>query len=334
MYGLAGVPALWRSWLGGDFAIFEGAFLEKRANPATSYPCAQECGCEHDLVERADGNYVAVCTCDPWNCDDFVVTRDEAALLELNWPRLGRAICKAFECDFRETDLHLPLTRQIGSKFANAVPVVLTIENDRDEFRQVVAGVVAQLGRPFVLLGPTSRFLDVSSLGLLHGARAEFFDLASHVMLLPGGALQARKSGGELFSRFLPTPEETMGEGEATRVFALMKMLDSGPQKAPLESVFRLLVLEGRSQAYAARACKCSKGLLSLRTTQIEKRMKKSIAELQGLASRLGEISRSPRNLGATGWTLAVQVRLFVQINGVDNQRLTRKTRKNIKMGQ
>lgn len=296
IYGLCGVPALWRSWLCGEFATFERTFLERRAEPASSYPCPRECGCAHDLVERADGSFLAVCTCDPWNCDDFAVLRDEVALLELNWPRLGRAICSAFECDYRETDLHLPLTRQIGSKFANAAPVVLTIQNGRDEFRQAVAGVVAQLGRPFILLGPTSQFLDANSLGLLHGARAEFFDLASHVTLLPGGVLQARKSGGELFSRFLPTPEEKMGEGEATRVFALMKMLDSGPQKAPLESVFRLLVLEGRSQAYAARACKCSKGLLSLRATEIEKRMKRTIPELQGLASRLGEMAATVKD--------------------------------------
>ena len=296
IYGLGGVPALWRSWLGGEFATFERAFLERRAEPASSYPCPQECGCAHDLVERADGSFLAVCTCDPWNCDDFAVLRDEAALLELNWPRLGRAICKAFECDFRETDLHLPLTRQIGCKFANAVPVVLTIQNGRDEFRQGVAGVVAQLGRPFILLGPTSRFQDANSLGLLHVARAEFFDLASHVALLPGGMLQARKSGGELFSRFLPAPEETVREGEATRVFALMKMLDSGAKKAPLDTVFRMLVVEGRTQEYAARACRCSEGLVSMRVAEIEKRMKKSIAELQELASHLGEMASTVKN--------------------------------------
>jgi len=299
IHGLAGVPALWRSWLGGEFATFERAFLERRAEPAKSYPCPRQCGCAHDLVRRADGSFVGVCTCDPWKCDDFVVGRDEAALLELNWPRLVRATCTAFECELRETDLHLPLTRQIGSKFANGVPVVLTIQDERNEFRQAVAGVVAQLGRPFILLGPTSRFLDANSIGLLHGARAEFFDLASHVTLLPGGVLQARKSGGELFARFLPEPEESVREGEASRVFALMKMLDSGAKKAPLDTVFRLLVVEGRTQEYAARVCKCSEGLVSMRVTEIEKRMKKSITELQGLASHLGEMAstvKKPRS--------------------------------------
>jgi hypothetical protein len=99
-----------------------------------------------------------------------------------------------------------------------------------------------------------------------------------------------------LFARFLPEPETAMSEGEATRVFALLKMLDSGAKKAPLDTVFRLLVVEGRTQEYVARACKCSEGLVSMRVAEIEKRMKKTIPELQGLASHLGEIASTVKN--------------------------------------
>ena len=35
--GLVGVPALWRSWLGGDFGAFRGAFLRQRPERAESY---------------------------------------------------------------------------------------------------------------------------------------------------------------------------------------------------------------------------------------------------------------------------------------------------------
>jgi hypothetical protein len=295
IHGLGGVPALWRSWLGGEFAIFERAFLERRAEPASSYPCPQECGCEHDLVERTDGNFVAVCTCDPWNCDDFAVLRDEAALLELNWPRLGRAISKAFDCDYRETDLHLPLTRQIGSKFANAVPVVLTVQNDRDDFRQVVAGVVAQLGKPFILLGPTSRFVDANSIGLLHGARAEFFDLASHVTLLPGGMLQARKSGGELFSRFLPQTGEPASDDEARRLFALMEALESESnyRKAPVTRVFQLYCKDGLSRDEVARQCHCVPSLITARLQAIERKLGRKPSELRQFSSQFERISDS-----------------------------------------
>jgi hypothetical protein len=293
--GLAGVPALWRSWLGGEFDTFAPAFLEKRAEPAASHPCAQECGCAHDLVERSDGSFVAVCTCEPWNCDDFAVTPEEAALLELNWPRLGRAICKALECDYRETELHLPLTRQIGSKFAHAVPVVLTIQNDRDEVRQAVAGVVAHLGRPFILLGPTGRFLDANSIGLLHGARAEFFDLDSNVTLLPGGTLQARRSGGELFARFLPERPDGLKQPEAVRIFAILQKLKSKAAgiKAPLCDVFVLTVLDGLTQRAAARKCGCSVGQMSKRVGELEKEFGLPLERLRAFASPILEMQTS-----------------------------------------
>ncbi|MGA2557208.1 MAG: LysR family transcriptional regulator [Verrucomicrobiota bacterium] len=223
------------------------------------------------------------------------MTRDEAALLELNWPRLGRAIGKAFECDYRETGLHLPLTRQIGSKFANAVPVVLTIQDERDDFRQVVAGVLAQLGRPFILLGPTSRFLDANSIGLLHGARAEFFDLASHVTLLPGGVLQARKNGGELFARFLPERQDELRQSEAVRIFAILQKLKSKASgtKAPLCDVFVFTVLEGLSQRVAAERCGCSVGQLSKRVGELEREFGLPLERLKAFASPILEMQSS-----------------------------------------
>jgi len=293
---LANVPAMWGCWLGNDFEAVERAFLERSPTPAMSYPCAQQCGCAHRLVARTEGSYVGVCTCDPWNCDDFVVPQAEAAVLELNWSRLGRAICKALDCDYRETAMPLPFTRQIGCKFANAVPVLLTIQSEREEFRQAVAGVIARLGRSFILLGPTTRWLDADTLGLLHSARSEFFDLESQLTMLPTGAFQAHKTGGELFAKFLPEGEETAGQREVSRVFALMKMLGSGAKKAPLDAVFRLLVLEGRNQDYAAKEFQCSKALLSLRVEEIEKRMKKTLSELRALASHLGEMAATVQN--------------------------------------
>ena len=197
--GLVGVPALWRSWLGGEFATFERAFLEKKSRPASSYPCSHECGCEHDLVERADGSFVAVCTCDPWNCDDFAVTRAEAALLELNWSRLGLAICKAFDCEARNAALNQPMTRQVGSFGAVALPIVLTIQDEPDEFRGVAAELAVRLPAGFVLLTPTRRFFDATCQELLAKGPWGFYDLESNLALRSNGTLQALKSGSEMF---------------------------------------------------------------------------------------------------------------------------------------
>ena len=117
-------------------------------------------------------------------------------------------------------------------------------------------------------------------------------------MLLPSGLLQTRKSGGESFSAYLPEQEDAVTEGEAVRLFALMKSLDSGrkKEKAPRGKVFMLLVLERRTQAYVAREFECSPGLVSLRVRQIEKTMKRPLAELQRFASRLDEMDAADKD--------------------------------------
>ena len=86
-----------------------------------------------------------------------------------------------------------------------------------------------------------------------------------------------------------------VSENEAVRVFALMKSLDDGDRKrkAPLGRVFHLLVLEGLSQGAVAVKCGCSPGLVSLRATAIRRIMKRPVAELRALASRLGEMESS-----------------------------------------
>ena len=47
-----------------------------------------------------------------------------------------------------------------------------------------------------------------------------------------------------------------------------------GCEKGPLDAVFRVLVLVGRSHDYTAKEFQRSKALLSLRVEEIEKRMK------------------------------------------------------------
>jgi DNA-directed RNA polymerase specialized sigma24 family protein len=98
-----------------------------------------------------------------------------------------------------------------------------------------------------------------------------------------------------LFAPFVTAPPDRASEDEARRVFALMKALDAGERtrKAPLERVFRLLVLEGLSQEAVAVKCQCSPGLISSRVAEIERRMGRPVAELRGMASELGSMDAS-----------------------------------------
>lgn len=67
--------------------------------PAFSYPCPQECGCAHEIIRHDSGRIVAVCRCEPWNCDDIPLEPADTMLVELNWAKLGRAIASALDCD-------------------------------------------------------------------------------------------------------------------------------------------------------------------------------------------------------------------------------------------
>ncbi len=290
---MVAVPVEWRAYLGKEYDGFKAAFLRTKPETAKSFPCPRECGCEHDVVHRKASSFVAVCGCEPCNCADIPLTAEDVMLLELKTATLGRAIAKSFECDAKDVDLGLPGTKQIAAFGNAALPVVLTIQQDRASLAGAVAQLVAKLKEHFILLAPTSRFLDANSSGLLKSAKAGFFDLESNLIFLPGGKFQARKSGGELFSPFLPQNEDAVSDGEARQVFALMKSLDLGTKyrKAPLEKVFHLLVNEDKSQVFAARNCNCSEPLISLRVRQIEKKMKRSLGELKKLAARLSEMS-------------------------------------------
>lgn len=294
----SGVAADWRHFAGNGWPAWQRGFLEERAEPALSYGCPHECGCAHRVVHHDDGSIVAVCDCDPWNCEDIPLTAAEVVEWEFKRSRLARAVCRALELERREQDLGLPGTQQVATFAATAVPVVLTIQQERHEFRQVVAELASRWREGFILFTPTSRFVDGRVQELLSHARAKFFDLETHVTLLPDGTLHAHKRAGELFAPFVTRRDDGASETEATRVFALMKSLDAGERtrKAPLERVFRLLVLEGHSQEMVAGKCQCSPGLVSLRVTEIERRMGRPIVELRTLAAQLGTMDVSVKD--------------------------------------
>jgi hypothetical protein len=294
IHGLAAVTAEWERALGANHAGFKEAFLTKAPDRAAVFPCSQECGCVHRVIAHGNGKYAGVCQCgEDGGCADLKLTENDVAVWQLNWTAFGRAIAKALGCEPQDADLSLSETRQIASFGNAALPVVLTIQPDAAEFDSVIRQLVGQLGERFIVLAPTSRFCNANSQGLLKKGKAGFFDLATNLILTPGGQLQSRRRGGEMFTPFLPEQEEAVTEAEAVRVFALMKSLDSGlkVRKAPLGRVFHLLVLEGRLKAEVARQCNCTASLITLRVAEIEKRMKRSVSELQSFATRLGEMN-------------------------------------------
>ena len=289
---LVAVPAVWRTRTGSDFPAACAGFLRPTGRPAQSYPC--DCGCSHHIIRHSAEHIVAICQCDPWNCDDIRLTPEEATLWELSRVRLGRAICRALDINARESEVDPEGTAQIGAFSARAVPVHLIIAPGSDEFHHAVAKLAARLSDGFILFAPTSRYVDAECREFLVKARAGFFDLESNFTLLPSGLLHARRRAGELFARW--TREPTSLEADtAQQAFAIVKALDAErPQReASLLTVFRLYCVQGLTAEATAQRCGCSKSTILNRLNQIEQRIGMSPASLRAYSGQFEAIDDS-----------------------------------------
>jgi len=94
-------------------------------------------------VRHKGGPIVAVCRCEPSQCADIPLTGADIAVLELNWPKLGRAIAQTFGLTRREAEAAVPHAIQIAAYGYDALPVILSIQHDRDAFRQAGGEIVA-----------------------------------------------------------------------------------------------------------------------------------------------------------------------------------------------
>jgi hypothetical protein len=181
---------------------------------------------------------------------------------------------------------------QVGSFGAAALPIVLSIQHEPASFHAALYELAVRLRERFVLLSPTGKFYDARAQELLGNAKSGFFDLETNLVLTSAGRLQANRTGGQLFARLLPEKGEPLKVTEGKRIFGLFMKLatERTIKKAPLEPVFRLVVLEGHSQAKAARLCGCVPALISRRVRTIESRFEMSIEQLRNFASDILEM--------------------------------------------
>lgn len=292
------VGAEWRKRVGDEFEVLRSAFLRADGDPATSHPCSAGCGCRHQAVHHDDGRIVAVCRCDPPDCDSFALTKADLIAFGIHWSRLGRAIANAFGCDFKLVEMEIHGVHQIATFSGMAVPVFLVIQTEPRSFRRALAELSARVRDSFVLLAPTAQWMDIRGHALLAPCKAAFFDLESNIDVLPSGALRSRRPGTELFSQVVHEQEPGVSAMAAQRVFALWKSLGSDKRKAPLHRVFSLLVLDGHTQEAVAKACDCSEGLVSTRVGEIKAKFQLTIQQLKAMSSHLAEMEppdRDPR---------------------------------------
>lgn len=231
IHELAATSIEWRLLLGTKFDAFKDAFLVKNNVVADTCPCSK-CGYSHDIIRHTDVKIVAVAPSEP-TCDDFLVKESDLYVYELSWPKLGNAITKAFGFLKCHAALEVSNTYQIASFDKNRVPVFLTIQNDRNQFKWVVSELTGRQQQPFILFAPTCDFIDGSSREILQRIRAKFYSLEETACFNTQNGLQPLANPSDLFKESIIS-EESDSESKVDMVLALLHKLDlQNPLREP-----------------------------------------------------------------------------------------------------
>src|SRR5207253_1627721 len=99
-----------------DFPAFKTLCLQTRVMlPPAHYPCPYYQGLARDVLPQQDGSFIGLCRCDPNECQTASLTLADLTPLEVNWDKLGRALCKAFALDRKKAGLGITNTIQFVS---------------------------------------------------------------------------------------------------------------------------------------------------------------------------------------------------------------------------
>jgi hypothetical protein len=298
--------------LGEDYEAFKILCLQESALRPTTYPCSLPTSCAYRIVPSAPStldpapstlntqhstfpSFTGVCLHYPVMCEQIELMPADVIPLEVNWQRLGRALCRALGLDARTAELNLFHTQQIGSWSTDAVPVILTIQTEVYDLRSVIGQLAARLHQKFILLTPTSEFVDVNCKELLAGNGAELFPLDATVTLTAHGTLLPVKLPGELFANFRPDPKDSVSEETARQLLALVKRFDEEHRfrKAPLYLVFLMYCSEGLTVKEIARDCECGRTLVFRRLRLLKKLLGRHPAELRQYFAHFARIEAS-----------------------------------------
>jgi hypothetical protein len=174
---------------------------------------------------------------------------------------------------------------------------VLAIPSPSTTVDALIAPLILQAGPRLLLLVPTADTLPPIAREQLAKAQALVLDLETHLVLVAPGHLQATGGALKLLADHA-RPACDHDTSEAARIFKLMKLLESEPRqrKAPLLTVFRLLILDGLTQKQAARHCTCAESLITARAKSLEARFGMTLQKLRAHSAALSEMQTSVKH--------------------------------------
>lgn len=208
------VPAEWRARLGEEHEA-ASAFLRPTDGRATSHPCIShpDCGCYHDVVVHCPDDIIAVCHCGR-GCEPFALQQSDIAILEVDRPKLDRAIARAFGLfEERTGATGLPGTTCIGQysfSVRSRFPVYLIIRQESDEFESVAYRLVSRAESSIILTAPTRELCSAHTEQHLLARKSAFFALSENLTLGDGGRLIPHRDLDVVLTGFRVANEPTV----------------------------------------------------------------------------------------------------------------------------
>lgn len=252
--GNAALYTTWKLLLGPDFEAFKSLFLKIRPGPLADFvPCPWHCGCLHKVIADPSGRMLGVCQCKDRRCDTYTVMREERTTFEIPWSTLANTLAGTFQFQPQLLQLGIFNAQQVGTLLPTAcsAAAVLSLASSQPELLNTVAALVARLGRPFILLTPTSRHLGASAKEILHNIGAASFALEEHLQLTSSTHgnetryhLSCTTPPAKLFAAVAPLEPAPSNDELARRAFlAIQEHKPDTRQKSPtLYTVFDLIV--------------------------------------------------------------------------------------------
>lgn len=197
----------WKRRLGNDYAVAR-ELLRPLESRALSYPCLADppCGCDHRVVRHDPETFVAVCDCQPRQCDPVHLTSADLVVYEWNLDALAVVVSDAL--GFRgksERHDHLSRVLRIGEYVPAAgyeFPAYLVVEHEPSRSAAAIDAVLGSESNPFILVTPTADVIGLRHKTALRTRGCPHVTLQTALRYDDKNGMHLSEDGQSLLSRF------------------------------------------------------------------------------------------------------------------------------------